>query len=104
MGKESGNTTNSWLNLAKVLELTLLDGHSALSGKQIGLNYAQLGLNPAHPLADIQRVKTAFWQQLDYLLPGMETAANACTRALANLPVPFLSTFMGCLDSGYDMR
>ena len=104
MGQESGNTTNSWLNLAKVLELTLHGGVSAITGKPIGLNYAQLGLDAQQPLADMPAVKAAFWRQLDYLLPGMEAAANACTRALATLPVPFLSTFMGCLESGHDMR
>jgi len=34
----------------------------------------------------------------------MTWAANGCTRALANLPVPFLSAFMGGLDSGIDIR
>ncbi len=104
MGKESGNTTNSWLNLAKVLELTLHDGKSAITGTQIGLRYSALGLNPANPLQNMQSVKAAFWQQLDHFLPMMEAVANACTRALATLPVPFVSCFMGGLVTGYDMR
>ena len=36
MGKDNGNTTNSWLNLAKILELTLHGGRSALTGEEIG--------------------------------------------------------------------
>lgn len=104
MGQESGNTTNSWLNLAKVLELTLHGGKSAISGAQIGLGYAELGLDPQQPLRDMARVKAAFWRQLDYMLPRMARAANACTQALALLPVPFLSAFMGGLASGIDMR
>jgi len=104
MGKESGNTTNSWLNLAKILELTIHGGKSAISGQQIGLDYKQIDLDPDYPLQDMAVLRRAFWKQLDYFLPQMEKAANACTRALALLPVPFLSTFMGGLQSGRDMR
>jgi formate C-acetyltransferase len=34
----------------------------------------------------------------------MADAANGCSKALANLPVPFLSAFMGGIESGYDCR
>jgi len=104
MGKESGNTTNSWLNLAKVLELTLHDGRSAISGQRIGLGYAELGLSRENPLGEPAAVTSAFWQQLAHFLPRMANAANRCTEALALLPVPFLSCFMGGLESGRDMR
>ncbi len=104
MGKESGNTTNSWLNLAKVLELTIHGGVSAISGKQIGLGYQELGLDPTSPLADPSRLRQAFWRQLDHFLAHMQRAANGCTEALSLLPVPFLSCFMGGLESGVDMR
>ncbi|MCX7045921.1 MAG: pyruvate formate lyase family protein [Candidatus Sumerlaeota bacterium] len=104
MGKESGNTTNSWLNLGKVLELTIHGGVSAISGERIGLGFEELGLDARAPLADPERLKAAFWKQLDYFLPRMEAAANGCVRALALLPVPFLSAFMGGLETGRDMR
>ncbi len=104
MGKESGNTTNSWLNLGKILELTIHGGKSAITGRRIGLSYEELGLNPDEPVKDMEQVKTAFWKQLDHMLPRMEKAANACTKALSLLPVPFLSCFMGGFESGIDMR
>jgi len=104
IGKESGNTTNSWLNLAKVLELTIHGGVSAITGAQIGLSYKELGLDAQNPLGDPALVREAFWKHLDYFLAHMERAANGCTEALALLPVPFLSSFMGGLDSGVDMR
>ncbi|MDD3925564.1 MAG: pyruvate formate lyase family protein [bacterium] len=104
MGRESGNTTNSWLNLAKVLELTLNDGCSLISGERIGLGYNELGLNPDNPAENIAALKTAFYHQLDYFMPRLERAANGCTQALSLLPVPFLSSFMGGLDSAIDMR
>jgi pyruvate-formate lyase len=43
MGKDNGNTTNSWLNLAKILELTIQGGVSQISGKKLGLGYHELG-------------------------------------------------------------
>ena len=43
MGKDNGNTTNSWLNLPKVLELVLQDGKSEISGKQLGKTWKELG-------------------------------------------------------------
>lgn len=35
MGMDNGNTTNTWLNLGKILELTINDGASMLTGKRI---------------------------------------------------------------------
>jgi formate C-acetyltransferase len=103
-GQESGNTTNSWLNLAKVLELTIHGGVSAISGEKIGLSYKELDLDPSNPLGQPVAVRKAFWKHLDYFLKRMEKAANGCTEALSLLPVPYLSTFMGGLETGIDMR
>ena len=36
MGKDNANTTNSWLNMGKVLELVLTNGRSALTGLPMG--------------------------------------------------------------------
>ena len=99
MGRDNGNTTNSWLNLAKILELTLSGGVSALTGKQI---------NPAtetvEPLELLSTVRDRFYENLDFYLDRMCNAANACSEAVSHLPVPFLSTMMGGIQSGYDMR
>ena len=103
MGKESGNTTNSWLNLAKILELTLNNGSSLISGEKIGLNYKELGIND-NSLNSLEKVKTAFYKQLDYFIKKMIRAANDCTKVLSGLPVPFLSAFMGGVGSGIDIR
>ncbi len=43
-GKETGNTTNSWLNLAKVLEISLNEGYSLITGEKLGPSYEELGL------------------------------------------------------------
>ncbi len=102
MGKESGNTTNSWLNLAKILELTINDGKSLISGKKIGLSYKELGIN--NTFKSVNEFKRVFYRQLDYFIKRMVNAANGCSAALSSLPVPFLSTFMGGLDSGIDIR
>lgn len=103
MGKDSANTTNSWLNLAKVLELTLNNGKSAITGKQIGLTYEQLGLDGTSENL-LNNLRGAFWKQLDHFTGRMVESANGCSKALANLPIPFLSANMGCIESGIDMR
>ena len=102
MGKESGNTTNSWLNLAKILELTVNDGCSLLSGAKLGLNCRELGYaNQTELLHDLIG---AFYRQLDFILKKMELAANGCTKAIAIQKVPFTSALMEGLHTGRDMR
>ena len=102
MGKENGNTTNSWLNLAKILELTLNDGRSLLSGKKIGLGMTELGYASLNELyCDLEN---AFFKQLDHVLGVMETAANRCTLAIGRCAAPFGSLLFGGLNSGRDMR
>jgi hypothetical protein len=104
MGKDNGNTTNSWLNLAKILELTLNDGVSTITGKKLGLGYAELGLNSNDPLTVLKTVREMFTKHLEYFVNQMVDAANGCSRALALLPVPFLSTQMGGVETGIDLR
>lgn len=100
MGKDNGNTTNSWLNLAKILELTLTDGVSALTGAQIGC----AAPGPASALARLKCVRELFRQNLQHFARRMQDAANNASGAIGLLPVPFLSTFMGAQESGCDMR
>ncbi|MGQ8335181.1 pyruvate formate lyase family protein [Sunxiuqinia sp. A32] len=104
IGKDNGNTTNSWLNLGKILELTLNDGYSAISGKKIGLGYTELGMSEIEPVAILSNIESLFYKQLDYFLDQMSRAANDCSLALSHLKVPFLSSTMGGIDSGFDMR
>ena len=104
MGKDSGNTTNSWLNLGKVLELTFNDGRSTITGKKIGLSYSELDLSDTRPAEILQNIRPAFYKQLDYVVAHMTEAANGCSKALSNLKVPFLSACMGGIETGVDMR
>jgi len=100
MGKDSGNTTNSWLNLGKVLELTLNNGCSTITGKKLGLSYKELGQNGEI----LRNIRPAFYKQLNYMIDHMVDAANGCSKALSNLKVPFLSASMGGIETGIDMR
>ena len=95
MGKDSGNTTNSWLNLGKVLELTLTGGTSLISGNVIG--------KKSQP-AKLENIREEFYKRLEDTVDNMTSAANEATEALSLLPVPFLSAFMGGIETGYDMR
>lgn len=98
MGRDSGNTTNSWLNLGKVLELTFSSGVSAISGKEIGKTEKL----PAAEL--LKNIREHFYERLGTTVRRMTAAANGASVALSHLPVPFLSTLMGGVESGYDMR
>ncbi len=94
MGKDNGNTTNSWLNLPKILELTLTGGLSTLTGDRIA------DLTPA----DLSHIREEFYQNAGYFIDRMCNAANGASSALSNLRVPFLSCFMGGLENGIDLR
>jgi len=98
MGKDNANTTNSWLNLGKILELTLNDGVSTLTGKRM--------LPATHDDARtiLTNLRTRFYTNCALVVSEMANAANGASRALSNLTVPFLSTLMGGIESGIDMR
>ncbi|MEI7836954.1 MAG: pyruvate formate lyase family protein [Planctomycetota bacterium] len=103
MGKASLNTTNTWLNLAKVLELAANDGVSLISGRRIGPTWAQLGLDGVEQA--YAAIEETFFRMLDWFLPRMQDAGNRCTRALGEeKPVPFCSAVMDSFHTGRDMR
>lgn len=99
MGKDNGNTTNSWFSLPKVLELTLNNGKSLITGENIGTTVkeqstAELLLN----------IRENFYKNAEYFADLMADAANGASRAISYLPVPFLSASMGGAQSGIDAR
>lgn len=98
MGKDNANTTNSWLNMAKVLELTLNDGVSTVSG----LKTIEVKKESAKEL--LSNLRERFYENLKNVIEKMVDSANGASRAISLLPVPFLSASMGCLETGFDMR
>lgn len=103
MGKDNGNTTNSWLNMPKILELTLNDGKSLLSGKKIGPSYEEMGVKGG--IEEVLRnIRPLFYKNLRFFTERMAKAANSASEAVSTLPVPFLSCFMGGIESGIDTR
>lgn len=96
--KDNANTTNSWLNMAKVLELTLSGGKSAITGKAIG---PQTAYDAQYILKNIRPL---FYEKLQWFAEEMRDAANGASEALSLLPVPFLSCFEGGLETGIDVR
>lgn len=98
MGKDNANTTNSWLNMAKVLELTLTGGKSAITGKEMG---PQTDYDAKYIL---ENIRPLFYENLTFFAEKMAEAANGASKALSLLPVPFLSCFEGGLESAVDVR
>ncbi len=98
MGKENANTTNSWLNMGKILELTLSGGKSFITNEEIGpqTNY--------EPIYILKNIRELFYKNLKWFSKKMAEAANGASKALSLLPVPFLSCFEGGIDSAIDVR
>jgi len=94
MGKDNGNTTNSWLSLPKVLEMVLTGGKSLITGDTL-VEVEE---------TDIDDIRNAFYKTLDIVIDKMVESANCASIALSELKVPFLSCFMGGLEYGADMR
>ncbi len=99
MGKDNANTTNSWFNLAKILELTLNDGCSLITGKEIGTVCEK-----EDALSSLKNIRERFYKNAQYYCDSMVKAANGASVAISHLPVPFLSTLMGGIETGYDTR
>ncbi len=98
MGKENANTTNSWLNMGKILELTLSGGKSFITGAKIG---PQTDYEAEYILKNI---RSLFYERLQWFCNEMADAANGASKALSLLPVPFLSAFEGGIESAIDVR
>ncbi len=98
MGKDSANTTNSWLNLGKVLELTLNGGYSTLTGLKT------IDVEQEDATSLLTNLRERFYANLKSIVKKMVASANGASKALSLLPVPFLSASMGCLEKGFDMR
>lgn len=98
MGKDNANTTNSWLNMAKILELTLTGGKSAITGREIG---PQTDYDPQYIL---ENIRPLFYENLTFFAQKMQDAANGASGALSLQPVPFLSCFEGGLETATDVR
>ncbi len=94
MGKDNGNTTNSWLNLPKILEMTLTGGVSTITGEKL------VDVEPCK----LENVREAFWQNVERFVAAMGEAANGASAALSTQRVPFLSCIMGGLENGIDAR
>lgn len=98
MGKDNGNTTNSWLNLPKILELCLNGGKSLITDKVIEATETP----DAKTL--LTNIRDIFYRTCEHYVDKMCDAANSASEAVSELPVPLLSVFMGGRESGYDMR
>ncbi len=94
MGKDNANTTNSWLNLPKILEMTLTGGISTVTGEKLADVTA----------CTLENVQEEFYKNVERFVAEMAQAANGASVALSTQRVPFLSCFMGGLENGIDMR
>lgn len=104
MGMDNGNTTNSWLNLPKILELTIHGGISSITGERLGRDYAEMGYPDEDLHGFFRDIRAYFYGNLDRFVERMILSANEASIAVSHLQVPFLSGFMGGIESGIDVR
>lgn len=102
MGRDNGNTTNSWLNMPKVLELIINGGISAITGARLGKSDKENGCGSK--LEVLKNIRELFYTNLNEYADKMAAAANAASKAISLLQVPFLSSMMGGAESGIDVR
>lgn len=94
MGKDNGNTTNTWLNLPKILEMTLTGGVSTVTGEKL------VDIEPCK----LENVREEFYKNVKLFADAMAKAANGVSCAVSTQRVPFLSCLMGGLENGIDAR
>jgi formate C-acetyltransferase len=97
-GKESYILTG-YLNLPKILELTLFDGVDMRTGKQVGLRTGN-----ASSFRSFDEVWNAFRTQLNYFVDVKIRGNNVIERLFArHMPAPFLSSIIDdCIAKGKD--
>lgn len=94
MGKDNGNTTNSWLNLPKILEMTLTGGISTVTGEKLA----------ECEKCELENVREVFYKNVKHFISEMAKSANGASEAISTQRVPFLSCLMGGLENGIDAR
>lgn len=97
-GKEAYILTG-YLNVPKVLEITLNNGVDPLTGRQVGL-----ATGDPRDFADFEALYAAFLQQLDYIVDTKVRVSNYIDRMFAKYaPAPFLSVVIDdCIEKGRD--
>jgi len=97
-GKEAYVLTG-YLNVPKILELALNNGHDPVSGKKIGIDTGD-----PQGFADFDALYTAFQKQLAYTVETKIGVNNYIERMFAaHAPAPFLSVVINdCIKKGKD--
>jgi formate C-acetyltransferase len=101
-GKEA-YLLHGYLNVPKILELTLNDGVDPMNGQRIAPASGAPGGAPA-AFSGFEELYEAFERQLRYVVDTKMRVSNYLDRMFARYaPAPFLSVFIGgCIESGKD--
>ncbi len=97
-GKEAYILTG-YLNVPKILEITLNNGHDPLTGNKVGLETGK-----AEEFASFAELYKAFEKQLEYIVGLKIRVNNYIERMYAKYsPAPFLSVVISdCIEKGRD--
>ncbi|MBF0197710.1 MAG: hypothetical protein HQL32_08365 [Planctomycetes bacterium] len=95
-----GRCNGGYLNMAKVLELTLFNGHCGLSGELVSIETG----NPAN-FETFEEFTIAFKKQMNYCMEILVKWDNIIDMVHAeNMPIPLHSMLVDdCIDKGCDV-
>ncbi len=100
-GKSDPRPNIGYVNLPKILEITLNNGIDPKTGEQVGL---QTG-NPTE-FSSFEDLWNAYQEQIDYAIEMLTEADRVAARVLAEYkPTPFISSLLqGCIENGKSMQ
>jgi formate C-acetyltransferase len=95
-----GRCNGGYINLAKALELALLNGRCRLSGETVGLPTGNV-----EGFSTFREFQEAVYRQVDYAVQSLIAEANATDLVHAEMaPLPFVSLLVpGCTESARDV-
>jgi len=100
-GKSDPRPNIGYVNLPKILEITLNNGIDPITGKTVGL-----ATGNATEFTEFDEFWEAYEKQIDHAIELLTKADRVAAGILAaNKPTPFISSLLqGCLESGKTMQ
>ncbi len=100
-GKSDPRPNIGYVNLPKILEITLNNGIDPISGEKVGLETGNVT-----EFTSFEQLWDAYEEQIDYTIELLTQADRVAAGILSqNKPTPFISSLLeGCLESGRTMQ
>jgi formate C-acetyltransferase len=100
-GKSDPRQNIGYMNLPKILEVTLNNGKDPRTDRQVGPETGH-----ATQFKDFEELRTSFEKQIEHAIELLTSADRIAANVhLENVPTPFISSLLdGCLEKGKTMQ